>query len=64
MNPASSIFAIITALLEDMHSIAIEGQAPGISGPEVRALVAVLHHGVVTIGERLDDVKRALRQNG
>lgn len=41
-----SIFAEITAALEDMHSLTVEGQAPDVSSDMVQALVALLRHGL------------------
>lgn len=42
MSRAAAIFAAITTLLEDMHAVAAEGQAPGLSPDEVLPLIAHL----------------------
>lgn len=40
------LFADATALIEDMHAVAVEGQAQGLSPDMVRVLVANLRSGV------------------
>lgn len=42
MNRAAVAFSAITAALEDMHAVAVEGQVPELSPDEVVPLVARL----------------------
>lgn len=42
MNRVAVVFSAITAALEDMHAVAVEGQTPELSPDEVRPLVARL----------------------
>lgn len=44
------LFTDATALIEDMHAVAVEGQAQGLSPDIVRMLAGNLHSGV----KRLD----------
>lgn len=44
------LFADVTALIEDLHAVAVEGQAQGLSPDIVRVLVGNLRSGV----KRLD----------
>lgn len=42
----SHLFAEVTALLEDLHGIAVEGQAQGASPDMARVLVGNLRSGI------------------
>jgi len=46
VRSARTLFAAIAAELEDMHAVAIDAQAPGITADEGTALLAVLREGV------------------
>ena len=50
------LFADVTALIEDMHGIAAEGQAQDVSPDMVRVLVGNLRSGV----SRLDGTTRRI----
>lgn len=61
MNGVGAHFAVITAMLEDMHAVAVEGQAPGISTDEGSVLLASLRGGVEQLLRQLTDTASALR---
>lgn len=58
------LFAEITALLEDMHGLAVEGQSPSLSPDEEhvmgRSLIRASHH----LGRLLSRLPRSGTQSG
>ena len=49
MNPVSAGFGRVVAMLEDLHGVAVEGQAPSISEDEARILYRALQNGVAQL---------------
>ena len=54
-------FAAITAQLEDLHSIAVEGQQRDNSPDMQRAFASYLRKGVAALGTSIKDINRELR---
>lgn len=50
------VFAAMTAALEDMHSIAVEGQSPLLTDDMVQPLAAHIRHGVSRIEHLLSEL--------
>ena len=55
-KPVRHLFADAAALIEDMHAVAVEGQAQGLSPDMVRVLVVNLCSGV----RRLDGAAKRI----
>jgi hypothetical protein len=60
MNRAASIFAFITAMLEDMRAIAVEGQTHRISADEASPLVSHLRNAAVRLKQQIDEADALL----
>ena len=60
MNGVGALFAIMTARLEDMHAMAVEGQASGLSRDEGLSLVAVLRTSIGRLERDLIATNRVL----
>ena len=63
--PAGSLdlgeqFARLTCMLEDAHSIAVEGQAHGLARDERKVLVLQLHQAMGAMRECTSKIERAL----
>lgn len=56
MKSVRHLFADATALLEDLHGLAVEGQAHGLSPDIARVLVHDLRSGI----ERLDRIAMSI----
>jgi hypothetical protein len=54
------LFADLTALLEDIHGAAVEGQHPDISADMQRALIACVRSGFRQAGAILRDLRAPL----
>jgi hypothetical protein len=61
MNRAASVFAMITAALEEMHGVAVEGRASSLSADEAAALVAVLREDAKRMSDLVAKAASALR---
>lgn len=53
-------FANLTCMIEDAHSIAVEGQAHGLARDERIVLVGQLHRAINTMRECVTMIERAL----
>ncbi|PTS83273.1 hypothetical protein DBR17_08520 [Sphingomonas sp. HMWF008] len=60
MTPAACAFAQLTAAIEDLHSIAVNGQAPDLAADEGWALLASLRDGVQRLSRLMVDAASAL----
>jgi hypothetical protein len=60
MSAPAALFAEITAVLEDMHGVAVEGQSSALAEVEGWALLAALRDGVQRIGRLMADVALTL----
>lgn len=49
MSRVVPVFVAITALLEDLHAVAVEGQATNLSSDETLALIALLRDGAAQL---------------
>lgn len=63
MKPVQILFAELTAAVEDVHAIAVEGQHPEQSPDAHRALVAHVRAGAVRIGRMATAICNALDQS-
>lgn len=54
------LFAGITAKLEDLHGIAVDGQCADNARDMQRVLIAQLHNGLVMLDVTVRDMARAL----
>jgi hypothetical protein len=64
MNSSQRLFADLTALLEDMHSVAVEGQASDIARNDRSALSACLRCDSVRTIEILNRIGTAIESAG
>ena len=55
MSRARAIFAAITALLEDMHGVAVEGQVPALPPEAGRSLVSALQADARRLERKIAD---------
>lgn len=62
MSPATSTFAPITALLKELHSVAVEGEACGLSADEAVPLVSHLRSYVRRLEGRIGLAEALLNQ--
>ena len=60
MNAAGAAFAGITAALEDMHAIAVEGQSGGLLPDEGLTLLSMLRVGIDRLERQFADARAAL----
>lgn len=60
MNAAGVAFVEITAALEDMHGVAIEGQSATLTTSEGWVLLGALRDGVQSVSRLLVDVALTL----
>lgn len=54
------LFADVTAMLEDLHSVAVEGQRRDNSRDMQRALACQLRMGIMSLDTKLTGIKRRL----
>lgn len=62
MNVAAVTFAEMTATLEDLHGVAVEGQHPDLSRDEGRILIVNLREGIVRLDRLAGLADNALRR--
>ena len=55
-----ALFAEITAMLEDMHAVAIEGQSSDNSPDMQRALIRQLRIGIASLNSLIGNVRKRL----
>jgi hypothetical protein len=58
--PIPRLFANVTAKLEDLHSVSVEGQRHDNSRDMQRALACQLRMGIVSLDSSLQAIKRGL----
>ena len=58
MNQSGEIFARITAELEDLHGVAVEGQAADQPPEAIAVLLLEICNGLQRIGDLLAEVRR------
>ena len=62
MIEPGALFASITVLLEDMHGVAVSGQASDLSIDEGAAFVAILRTGIASLERQVTAASKALNQ--
>ena len=58
INPGAQ-FASITAMLEDMHGVAVNGQAKDLTSDEGAAFVAILRIGIARLERQIASTSEA-----
>jgi hypothetical protein len=63
MKAASRLFAEVSAKLEDLHSISVEGQRPD-NAPDMRRVLQIqLRSGLAALSVTVGDIKQALESS-
>lgn len=60
MKSPSNLFADVTAILEDLHGLAVEGQSVNLHDHARRVLVADLTTGIARLQRKLAKIGRRL----